>query len=499
MPGVILGLDIGERYISAVRIKGGLRGLEPLGWGHVNLGAGEDPAGALGRLAGQLDLSGDMALVSLPPCLFSFRNVSLPFQDLKKIRQALPFELESMVARPIEEMIVGFCAYDRNAGSKILAALLPKEVISRYLMSLKAAGIDPDVITIGWLPVLSRLIKRPATPENGLLLELGTDRTTLYGFSNKKVALIRDLSPVLPKPSYHGLSDSRLSVPPKTEDGLAGFLDSLVKEVAATLHSFTSQQGSRTVPERLFLAGPGANYPGVFEHVYKTTGILCEKVDSETYEDLWLRSNRQTMPEVAGMLGAFALAAWEARKAGDLNFRKQGFELERDRLGIRRNALRTGIAIGVVVSLFSANLWVEYSFLKKKYDRLGEGISEIYRQSFPNAKRIVDPLQQMKVAINEAARARGSTGGVSGHPVIEIMMDLSKRIAPSVEMRIARLLVDQDSVRITGRTDTFNTVNIIKGQLEPSDFYTSVTISSATLDQSGKGVQFELNLQRARR
>jgi general secretion pathway protein L len=47
-----------------------------------------------------------------------------------------------------------------------------------------------------------------------------------------------------------------------------------------------------------------------------------------------------------------------------------------------------------------------------------------------------------------------------------------------------------------GETDTFNTVDILKRNLEPSDFFSEVTISSANLDRSGKRVQFEIKMVR---
>jgi tRNA threonylcarbamoyladenosine modification (KEOPS) complex Pcc1 subunit len=60
------------------------------------------------------------------------------------------------------------------------------------------------------------------------------------------------------------------------------------------------------------------------------------------------------------------------------------------------------------------------------------------------------------------------------------------------------MVVDPEAVKIKGETDTFNTVDIIKKALEPSEYFSSVTISSANLDRSGERVQFEIKLQRAR-
>ena len=67
-----------------------------------------------------------------------------------------------------------------------------------------------------------------------------------------------------------------------------------------------------------------------------------------------------------------------------------------------------------------------------------------------------------------------------------------------MDVRIQSMVVDPENVQIKGETDTFNTVDIIKKGLEPSRYLSVVTISSANLDRSGKRVQFEMKLKRAR-
>jgi YbbR domain-containing protein len=59
------------------------------------------------------------------------------------------------------------------------------------------------------------------------------------------------------------------------------------------------------------------------------------------------------------------------------------------------------------------------------------------------------------------------------------------------------MVIDPETVRISGETDTFNTVDNIKTGLEPSDYFSTVTITSANLDRSGKRIQFEIKLQRS--
>ncbi len=494
MPGVIVGLDIGEGAVSGVRVKSGLRGLELLGAGRVTFSPDEELGAALARLSEHLDLTCDVSAASLPASLFSFRNLSLPFSDLKKVRQTLGFELESMTARPMDEMLVDFSAYERKQGSRILAALLPGEVISGRLGALDSVRLDPDVLTIGWLPVLSWLLKRPGAPDQGLFFELGEERSVIYAFLNKKLALVRDVSGAKRPPWAQAAG-----YVPEAGDAASDYLSFLAESLADTLHSFAHMQGAPISPEKLFAAGPGASYPGFMSGLAKVTGIECEAVDLMRDGAVKTGKQQEELPAAALLQGALALALRAGLKGEEFNFRKDGFAKAQDHLGIRKNALKGVIMIGILATFLLANMWVEYGFLIKKYDALGAAVNGLYSKTFPDAKRIVDPLGQMKIALNEAAKDAGGDAAVSKGLVIAILKDISSRIPPSFEMRITRLLIDRETVRITGRTDTFNTVNSIKGRLEPSQFYESVTISSATLDQTGKAVQFEMQLKRARR
>jgi YbbR domain-containing protein len=58
------------------------------------------------------------------------------------------------------------------------------------------------------------------------------------------------------------------------------------------------------------------------------------------------------------------------------------------------------------------------------------------------------------------------------------------------------MVVDPETVQVSGATANFHTVDSLKGQLEPSAYFTTVTITSANLDRKGNRVEFDLKLQR---
>ncbi len=78
--------------------------------------------------------------------------------------------------------------------------------------------------------------------------------------------------------------------------------------------------------------------------------------------------------------------------------------------------------------------------------------------------------------------------------VIDVLDALSQQIPSSIDVDISRMVVGIDNVVLSGNTDTFNTVDDMKGRLENAEIFSDVTISSADLEKSGKRVRFKLKL-----
>jgi general secretion pathway protein L len=145
--------------------------------------------------------------------------------------------------------------------------------------------------------------------------------------------------------------------------------------------------------------------------------------------------------------------------------------------------------------LFAVNQGVEYQNLKKRNAGLDSSITGIFTQTFPDITNIVDPLHQMKTKISELQNAAGAAPGMNmGQTVLEILNDISERVPKDLTVQVDRMVVDQEGIQLRGTTDTFNTVDSIKKGLESSQIYRDVVIASANLDQSGKGVRFEIKM-----
>ncbi len=96
--------------------------------------------GALGHV--------DETYLSLPLAYLNFRILELPFSDMGKIREVLPFELDGLILGGSEKIVFDACILEEGKEShKVLAVYVRKDLLKAVLDGLKAMGIDAKVVT----------------------------------------------------------------------------------------------------------------------------------------------------------------------------------------------------------------------------------------------------------------------------------------------------------------------------------------------------------------
>jgi Tfp pilus assembly protein PilN len=88
----------------------------------------------------------------------------------------------------------------------------------------------------------------------------------------------------------------------------------------------------------------------------------------------------------------------------------------------------------------------------------------------------------------------GKDSALPAITILDILAEISVNIPQSLDVRLARFVVDDSGLRLKGTTDTFNTVDAIKKGLEQSPAFNSVEISAANLDPKSSKIRFELKL-----
>ena len=476
MAETLLLLDIHNDAVAAVVVDRNAKTCLVTGCGIAET-LEQSFAEAIVLLKEQTGFVGGHCIVTLGAELFSFRNVTLPFTERKKIEQVLPFELDDKLPAGMKSVLVDFViAKSGQPGADIIAAIINREYLLEKLAILFAKGIDPRTISIsGFSTALKIVDDGPA--KTFAIIDAGQHWANLFIVVDGRTALIRSLG----EPQETAVQQGK---------GSHVFLTGVQQTLLA------SRLLDMNNPNyKVYLAGLAAAWvdPVVLS---KTLGGV-EVIQYQMPKNLQPEIEGRYRPEVMDRVLASALKG--GTKSGTFNFRKD--ELKKRRSSREYRSLILEIALPMMLVLMAiAGYWAnDYRKLLARQEFLRNQIIGVFKKTLPGVERIVNPVQQLQV-INKQIRATYKPGGDSGagHTIVDLLTELSVRLPVSYKVRVFRLVADVDTLRIRAVTGDFNTVDNSQKELEKSTFFKNVVITSATQSLQGDEVNFELKMELTR-
>ena len=477
MSKTILGLDIHPDGVFAVVLKSGLKGAQLIGSAAAALAPADDPAEALTRAIAEigevLDIAGSDCIAGLPDGLVSYRNLTLPFTEERKIRQVLPFELEASLPFPVDQAVMDFYRVHTVEQTRLLAGVVHGDQLGELLAALAAAGLAPEAVGAGGFAAARCLAERAGADGDLLLIDIAPGHGQVTVLMAGKIHLIYPFS---------------------TGEGVAAAdIGSHVGRALAALEGLSPEDCQ---PVRALLTGNLAADPGLQAEIAAELEIPVAPLD--------------LAGRVAGLLPqpvaegwhscrfdrALALALTGTGGRAVLNFRRGAFAPRRKWAEHRSALIRLGALALAVLLLGVANLGLEVYRLNQRRSALDAEIAAIFRANFPEVTRIVDPLQQMRVKLADLKKTLFLPADGADIPRnIDILYALSTLIPAETDIELTQLLIGPDSVLLSGSTDNFNTVDDIKNRLEGQAGFKGVTISSATMEKTDNRIRFKLKVQ----
>ena len=499
MPGKILGLDINEDFISAVQVLSGLKGLQVISRSSVMVDKDNNLDRALKEISQKMDLRSDTCMASISGGGVLYQNLIMPFKEPKKIKQTLPFEMETLVPFPIDDLVIDFNIVKSSDRSEVLAVSAKKALISEYLERLKTFGISPHLLDIRPVPIALWLLSQGETPDNGLLIDMGLNRITIVLFIEKRIALVRyaSLDGGFKSPPYaKNMNAERMDAP--TREEVESILKSLRMTVKNSIRSFTWQIRRNIDPEKIFLTGIGSLYQWTDDIISQSLGLPVEQINISKDKRIRMDYNIAADWNPALMDGALSLAVREIKKGHGFNLLKGEFAGKKNFLKAIKELRKAGIFIIAILMFLMLDFGADYYFLKKRYEAVEQRCAEVFSRIFPDMKNVKYPVLQMRQKIDELKKSAAILPGDINkeQKVLDLINDISQRVPKTSDVDVTNMVIDTETVRISGETDTFNTVDSLKSEMKSSGYFNDITINSAKLDRTGKRVDFEIKLQR---
>jgi len=390
----------------------------------------------LGPLAGKRGFKGfDKVAVGIPPEDLSIRIVDLPFEDRKKINEALPFELAGLLHVEVDDVVADAVQLGEN---KVMAVAVEKRVIRGYLEALSALGLDPVWMGPGLfaMPVLM----------NELFGREGCRALLSPGI----FAVVQDGMPRLLKHAKR-LDNVGLGVAFLDAEGIS------VDEV-----HFSGWDNDREALEEMFRGArlvpldlPGGIAPEASEAL--ALSMLLDK----------------------GLAGTI------------VNFRRGEFEYTKDKAAFRKRLRLTAALCASLLVLAGADFYVRYRGLTSELEAYRQSLRASYQELFPGEKNVADPVYQLEAKLKAVEKEAAALG--SGGRSLDVLKSVAVAVPDGMGVKIDEFSIADGRITAKGEAQTFNGANSVKESLQKAGF-TDVAMGETRAKPGGR-TSFSINAQ----
>ncbi|MEW6008554.1 MAG: pilus assembly protein PilM [Candidatus Omnitrophota bacterium] len=203
---ILIGIDIGEYSIKAVKIEktaSGLRILDFITKDEISKNAqGEIDPAVIKDILNKFSIEGAQICSVISGGDIVVKHAIVPFMPKEELKDAVRWSLKEVVNFNLEESKVDFQIQDAITGTdgikrnEVLAVAVNNAVIDKNVKLLQAAGIEPYLITTSHF-ALANLVahnERIMQGKTNVLIDIGFKKTTILIFRGTKLEFIRQIS-----------------------------------------------------------------------------------------------------------------------------------------------------------------------------------------------------------------------------------------------------------------------------------------------------------------
>jgi general secretion pathway protein L len=514
----ILGLDLGSYSVKGLVLDSSGRTPVPKAYAEVRRPEGE-PEESLRAALHQLltahpELRADQVIIALPGASLATHQLTLPFNDPKRLDSVVPFEVEGQLPYDLSDAVFDYqVVAQKEKASDLLVGVVRKDELAPLLALLAELKLDPRIVTHPGVAYQNLLLQHPALfdgtadAEAVALVDIGQDRTTVaigkpgvgVEFARTFAGGGRELTRALaaefhtPLPEAHHWKEAHGAMAsaaqgPDAERAAAAFvrgMQPLLRELRPTLRAYTARTRKRV--GAVFVCGGSARMPGLAEQLGR---------------DLNLPTSLLPLPaEVAGVVPpevqpsatqAYALAlrgAASGTRAPRFNLRRGEFSFKgsydyvRDRLGL------VGAFAATLLVLLIVSGIVRNQVLARRERQVDAMLCETTQRILGTCETNYDR------ALNLLRGQESPAAALPKVSAVEILAELTGRIPADVPVTFDRILVDPDRVQLQGTTDNSKQIDAITSALRSHRCFREVQEGKVERTRDGQKVTFRLSIQ----
>ena len=492
MPQQVLGIALEDNHVALVRLTGHSKAYD------VTLALRQplpehDDADEQARLRRETmqqlvaahGLRGDTVLAALPAHHAILRNLTLPFRDLRRIRQMITFALDEHMPFEPEDVVVDFRPLPVQQvpqQTQVLVAGMPRHEIADGLALLGNAGLEPNVLDLDVFSLANAaMLGGNGVPGETALLHVHPERTLL--------TLLHGGVPVFARSLARDASADNGDLPDAQRLG---------RQLQHTLYACEHAVQLPYEPDLLLLFGADREpLEPLAVGLNEATGIPTQvwRLEAPGYKTANAGSASPGPVSHAIALG-MALRGLHRQVRG-LNLRRGAFAPHSNLREWRDQFITLGVLCVAVAGLGLGSLYLQNHYKARRLAQVQDGIAKAFSDVLPNI-RMVQPVAQMREKMRDLDRRLRAFGGLTGAQLsgLQILHELSVRAPASLGVEVDDLTISGEVIELSASTASYDNVVKLQSAFAASPLLSDVTISN-TRQGANNTVQFKLALRAA--
>ncbi len=440
-----IGIDIGRFHVRAVQMTRTAEGLRvEKTFGMHTRRSTDSPVDILRELIGAhgFDRKAEV-VVSLPHHAVFFADAQIDAAQAKRLAEAGAALLKDSFPIPAEEAILQVCSARPLADERhsVLVAATASELLREELDLLSEAHIRPVIVDTAITATHTAVMVNHPEAKNGIALLCCVDESllSLAVTQDGQILMVRNIPLALPR----GYEPEALATQ---------VADVLTREIDITWRKLFGAEPQADL--RVFLSS--ASGTGRLLATAIEGQIDCQATVVDPYAHIEAPARADAGFPVCVAEG-LALRTLLPQAGGGVNFLTPYYAQTRPRVNLRRELATCGVFVLAIALIWVVGLFLRRAHLESQYEQIKAQQRDIFRQTLPQEKNIVNPLAQLQQKLDafrdESALLSSFQPG--GRTPLEVLEVLSTHCPNDGSLQLDDLLISADSARVKGRCDKF--------------------------------------------
>ncbi|HOV21123.1 MAG TPA: hypothetical protein PLW95_00375 [bacterium] len=357
-----------------------------------------------------------------------FRNFSFEFSDIKKIKMVLPSELEESLSEKIDNFLFNYRFFKQGKKTLVNVTGVKKEFYNNLISLIKN---KQKVSFFTDVEILFYSLKNFIKDENYIEIYIDKFYILINVVENRVIS--SSISYIFENTS----SEKIISVVGNT-----------LKEKA----------------EKIYITGEEKE----IENFANKTGLKINKVGIlKQYQEFYFTEiiNYKSIPT--------------------LNFSSSEIKI------ITLTPFLIPFLIFILLLIIPLTLFNNLKQKQNELNQIEEKMINEFRKTFPDVKKVVDPVIQTKEKLNETGKTSFSFQYSS---ILQLLIEVTKIFPENVRIEIDQLSYLKNVLTISGFIDNLNNLEKVKKEINKSSYFESYEIGTISFDKNNR-INFSLTLK----